>query len=393
MSLLTLSGVSKSYPKLRNKREHLRAVASLLFRGRLPAALTSPVLQNISLCVERGASLAVIGENGAGKSTLLKLLTGVLQASSGSMQLNGSIGALLELGAGFHPDLTGRENIELAGQLIGWSPREIKQASEGIIAFADIGDYIEQPIKHYSSGMVVRLGFAVLASRKPDLLITDEVLAVGDESFQKKCVAWTEQYLAQGGTLILVSHSMYHVQKLCRHALWLKRGRAEMQGEVFAVTQAYLAYHERKGNKQASAIRNTDHSQYQVKRVSLNGNEAENGFQHRQDEDLRVEADLYAPDARVPQILVGIVRADGTPVFGFGSEFDPVQPLALPGQLLRYRVCLPNLALLPGHYQIRVSVLDPEGVRLFDTATHEIVVQGASRLMGMVRLPYRWLTD
>src|SRR5690606_33783492 len=202
-------------------------------------------LEDVSLSVLPGQSLAIIGENGAGKSTLLKMLCGVLQPSAGSIQRRGRIGALLELGAGFDRERSGRANIAVSAGLMGWSAKETAEREAEIIAFADIGRYIDEPVKHYSSGMVVRLGFAVIAALKPDLLVTDEVLAVGDESFQKKCVRWMQDYLAGGGTLILVSHSMYHVQKLCRHACWLRAGEVAMQGDVFDVTQAYLAWHER----------------------------------------------------------------------------------------------------------------------------------------------------
>ena len=140
----------------------------------------------------------------------------MIQPTRGNVAVNGRVGALLELGSGFHPEYTGLANIDLAAALLGLAPSEIAAKRDEIIAFADIGEHIHDPIKHYSSGMVVRLGFAVATALAPDILITDEVLAVGDESFQKKCIAWMERYLAGGGTLLLCSHSMYHVQKLCR---------------------------------------------------------------------------------------------------------------------------------------------------------------------------------
>jgi len=143
-------------------------------------------------------------------------------------------------------EYTGLANIELAAALLGLSPREIAGKRDQIIAFADIGEHIGDPIKTYSSGMVVRLGFAIATALRPDIMITDEVLAVGDESFQKKCIAWMEGYLADGGTLLLCSHSMYHIRKLCRNALWLKEGRVRDSGTAADVAQAYLAYHEEK---------------------------------------------------------------------------------------------------------------------------------------------------
>jgi lipopolysaccharide transport system ATP-binding protein len=211
--LVETHALGKSYPLVFHSRDRLRALGRLLLGRRDVNAV--PVLRDISLRVRRGESLGLIGENGAGKSTLLKLLTGVLTPTTGTVHVNGRIGALLELGAGFHPDYSGRDNIALSASLYGLSANETRAKLDEIVAFADIGRYIEEPIKHYSSGMVVRLGFAIIAALKPDLLITDEVLAVGDEAFQKKCVRWIEEYLSNGGTLILVSHSMYHRRAGC----------------------------------------------------------------------------------------------------------------------------------------------------------------------------------
>src|SRR6478736_2527972 len=190
----------------------------------------------------------------AGASTLLKVVAGVIQPTRGGIAVNGRVGALLELGSGFHPEYTGLANIDLAAALLGLAPSEIAEKREEIIAFADLGSHIHDPIKQYSSGMVVRLGFAVATALAPDILITDEVLAVGDESFQKRCVAWIERYLDGGGTLLLCSHSMYHIQKLCSHALWLKDGRVEGYGESPEVTQAYLAYHEQKQARERAPV-------------------------------------------------------------------------------------------------------------------------------------------
>ena len=242
--LLRLSGVGKDYAKVESRGGRLRLVADLL-RGR-GARTVFRALDGVSLTMRRGESLGVIGENGAGKSTLLKIIAGVVKPTRGVVAVNGRVGALLELGSGFHPDYTGLANIDLAAALLGLTPSEIAAKRDEIVTFADLGAHIDDPIKNYSSGMVVRLGFAVATALTPDILITDEVLAVGDESFQKKCIAWMENYLAHGGTLLLCSHGMYHVQKLCSNALWLKDGCVARYGSAADVTQAYLAYHEEK---------------------------------------------------------------------------------------------------------------------------------------------------
>ena len=392
MSLLRAEGLAKVYPKVSKNRDRLSVMARLLLGRALPNSLAHTVLDQISLEVNPGESLAVIGENGAGKSTLLKLLTGVIHPTRGSVHVNGQIGALLELGAGFHPDYTGRENLELAGALYGFSGADLKQKLAEIIEFADIGSYLDEPVKHYSSGMVVRLGFALLAARRPELLITDEVLAVGDESFQKKCVRWIEDYLSTGGTLLLVSHSMYHVQKLCRKALWLQKGRVAGYGDVFDVSQSYLAYHERKTAKEiATTGRASSHLQYRVTSVLFNGvPENSANLSIAQQGELTLEIALHSPDQRAPVVLVGIVRADGTAIYGVTTDVDAIVPAQVQGEHFRISLHYPALPLLPGAYTVRVHALDPEGVRLFDTVTIDFVVRGESREFGLVRLPHQW---
>ncbi len=352
------------------------------------------VLRDIDLEVLRGESLGLIGENGAGKSTLLKLITGVLTPTSGSVSVHGTIGALLELGAGFHPEYSGRDNIAMAAALYGLEGARLRESIPEIIAFADIGDYIDEPVKHYSSGMVVRLGFAVVASLKPDSLVTDEVLAVGDESFQKKCVRWIEDYLAGGGTLMLVSHSMYHVQKLCRHACWLRGGEIAMIGDVFDVTQAYLAYHERKSSDVAEHTEIARAGlEFSVTNVRLNEVDSEQPLMLEQGQALRIAARMRSRDGRVPCLAIGIVRADGTPVYGVSSDMDGHQPRSAGSGEYLGEIEFPALSLLPGSYTVRVHSMDSEGVRLFDTVERGLVVRGASREFGMVRLAHRWIGD
>nr|WP_246387807.1 polysaccharide ABC transporter ATP-binding protein [Chiayiivirga flava] len=351
-----------------------------------------PALRDVSFEVRRGESLAIIGENGAGKSTLLKLLCGVLHPSSGNIRRAGTVGALLELGAGFNPEQTGRENIVVAAALMGWSEAEIGQRRAEIEEFADIGRYLDEPVKHYSSGMVVRLGFAVVAAISPDLLITDEVLAVGDESFQKKCVRWMEGYIESGGTLLLVSHSMYHVQKLCSHALWIKDGRPESYGDVFDVTQDYLAYHERKvaarlGSEIDSAYVG---SEYRLTRVLLDGGESELPRMLASGACLCIEAQIYCPDDRIPQLGIGLLRADGTAVFGTTSEIDGARAYRSDARHVTYKIDLQHMPLLPGSYTLKLHALDPEGVRLFDTVERGFIVRGATRELGMLNLARRW---
>jgi lipopolysaccharide transport system ATP-binding protein len=384
--LLHLSGVGKDYAKVDSNTGRVRLVLDLL-RGR-GVTHAFRALDAVSLELASGESLGVIGENGAGKSTLLKIVAGVITPTRGSIDVRGRVGALLELGSGFHPEYSGLANIDLAAALLGLTPAEIAAKRDEIIAFADIGEHIHDPIKHYSSGMVVRLGFAVATALTPDILITDEVLAVGDESFQKKCIAWMENYLAGGGTLLLCSHSMYHVQKLCRTALWLKDGHVERYGLASEVTQAYLAYHEEKaaGARQPiAAPQAAAAGVYAVQSLVLEPAErvAAGGS-------LVVSGEVFSPDDRAPVVLVGLVRADGTPVYGVATDMDGTAPTRIAPRRFAFALGFPRLPLLPGKYIVRAHALDPEGVRLFDNVEQPFVVEGASRELGLVRIEHGW---
>jgi len=384
--LLKVDNVGKDYAKVEERGGRVRLVFDLL-AGR-SAARVFRALDQVSFELQRGESLGVIGENGAGKSTLLKIVAGVIEPTRGSVTVGGRVGALLELGSGFHPDYTGLANIDLAAALLGLTPREIEAKREEIIAFADIGEHIHDPIKHYSSGMVVRLGFAIATALAPDVLVTDEVLAVGDESFQKKCIAWMERYLSNGGTLLLCSHGMYHVQKLCRSALWLRDGRVERYGDAAEVTQAYLAFHEEKGARAKDPIAASVAASagiYAIQSLDLLPGPAVG-----QGEELHLAGEVYSPDGRPPNVLIGIVRADGTPIYGVATDMDGVAPRRIAANRFAFALTLPRVELLPGKYFARVHALDPEGVRLFDNVERAFVVTGATREMGLVRLAHRW---
>ena len=385
-SLLELSHVGKDYAKVETRGGRLRLVLDLL-RGR-GAAHVFRALDDVSFSLARGESLGIVGENGAGKSTLLKIIAGVIQPTRGRVCVNGRVGALLELGSGFHPDYTGLANIDLAAALLGLAPSEIAAKREEIVAFADLGEHIHDPIKQYSSGMVVRLGFAVATALTPDVLITDEVLAVGDESFQKRCIAWMEGYLASGGTLLLCSHGMYHIQKLCRQALWLKDGRVERYGAATDVTQAYLAYHEEKHARSRQPVardRAAAEGWYAIESLAI-----EPGDAIAHGDAITIHGEAFSPDDRVPVVLVGIVRADGTPVYGVATDMEGAPPRRIAAKRYAFALAFPAMALLPGRYYVRAHALDPEGVRLFDHVERTLTVTGATRELGFVRLAHRW---
>jgi lipopolysaccharide transport system ATP-binding protein len=385
-TLLSLEGVTKDYPKVVTGGDRLRTMLALAFHRRDMPHFRA--LDNIDLTVRRGESVGIVGENGAGKSTLLKIIAGVLRPTQGKVERRGTVGALLELGSGFHPDYTGRENIYLAGVLMGVPPATMRSREKEILDFADIGPFIDEPIRHYSSGMGVRLGFAVATALRPDILITDEVLAVGDESFQQKCTQWIDNYLAGGGTLLLVSHSVFHVQTLCRKALWLHHGQVRMYGEAFEVTREYLTYHLEKRAIEQPAGRAAPGSP--VPRVEHATVTPVQGVAFETGGGMVVSATMSTPDGRAPVALVGIVRSDGTPVFGTHSNDTGYVPRAMPDGRFAFELRVEPLTLLPGRYKIRVHALEAEGLLMTDTYETYITVMGRSRDYGVVRLDHRW---
>src|SRR6185436_13680593 len=194
---------------------------------------------DVSFEVARGEAFGLIGSNGSGKSTLLKLVAGMLRPDAGTVTVDGRVAALIELGAGFHPEISGRENVYINGAVLGLSRREVDQRLDSIVEFSGLKDFIDEPVKTYSSGMYVRLGFAVAIHTAPDVLLVDEVLAVGDEAFAHRCLRKIEELLASGRTLLLVSHSLALMEGICDRLLWLDRGKAQMVGEPRRVADAY----------------------------------------------------------------------------------------------------------------------------------------------------------
>lgn len=390
-TLLKLAHIRKDYPIIRTGAGRLRTVFELLTGQAVHDHYRA--IDDISIDVERGQSWGIIGENGAGKSTLLKIIAGVVKASSGTIKVNGRISALLELGTGFHPEYSGRDNIFLASALMGWSRAETHAQLDAILAFADIGTHIDQPVKTYSSGMVVRLGFAVATALAPDLLVTDEVLAVGDESFQKKCLRWMEDFRARGGTFLLCSHSMYHIQSLCQKTMWIHDGKMRMQGESFDVTQAYLAYHEAKNRKDAplekpAAIVNSPYPLLSA--VWIEDTAGSNRAVFEMGEDIHLCGTYHSPDNQPTVLMAGLIRIDGTPVFGTFSNDANFQSNRINPNLFAFTLILKAIALLPGMYKLRAHTLDAPGLRMFDSREIDLTIRGQTRDHGFVRLSHQW---
>ena len=238
--VIRLEGVSVQYTAPSERYNTFKEYA-IRWMQRKVQHQTFLALNNVNLSIRRNEIFGLVGNNGAGKSTLLKLVARVLRPSIGRVCVKGRVAPLLELGAGFHPELSGRENVFLNGAMLGFTRKEMEEKFDGIVEFSEIGDFIEAPIRTYSSGMLARLGFSVAIDVEPEILILDEVLSVGDEMFQRKCLDRIEHFVKGSATILFVSHSMKMVEEMCSRAAWLDHGEVKAVGEPGEVIEAYRA--------------------------------------------------------------------------------------------------------------------------------------------------------
>lgn len=234
---IKVNDVTKTFKLYSDKPNTLK---EKLVRGRKNKTEVRKVLENINLTINKGETVALIGVNGSGKSTLLKLMTKIIYPNKGTIETNGKITSLLELGAGFHPDFTGRENIYFNASIFGLTKSEIEKRINEIINFSELGNYIDSPIRTYSSGMYMRLAFSIAINVDAEILLIDEILAVGDQHFQEKCFKKLEELAKSDNTIVIVSHSLESIKKLCKRAVWLNNGKIEKDGDCQTVIKQYL---------------------------------------------------------------------------------------------------------------------------------------------------------
>ncbi len=238
--VVSCRGVVKRFYRYEHRTRSLRELfIRMVLRRPIHVRRAQFTLRGLDLTVRRGEAVALVGQNGSGKSTALRLIAGIYAPSEGVIVTRGRLAAVIELGVGFHPELSGRENVVLYAAVMGFTRAEITERFDDIVAFAGIGDFIEEPVKYYSSGMQARLAFAVAACVRPDILLLDEVLAVGDQSFRERCLARLGEFLSQDGTLLVVSHDLDSIRQLCTRAVWVHEGQVRMDGTVDEVLAAY----------------------------------------------------------------------------------------------------------------------------------------------------------
>jgi ABC-type polysaccharide/polyol phosphate transport system ATPase subunit len=393
---IQFDGVSKKFILHHERARSFQELVVGLFRRNNRSREEFWALRDVSFAVEQGETVGIIGPNGAGKSTLLKLAARVIEPTSGRIAVRGRIGALLELGAGFHPDLTGRENIYLNGSILGLSRAEIRRRLDDIIGFAELERFIDVPVKHYSSGMFVRLGFSVAVHTDPEILLVDEVLAVGDQAFQRKCLERIDDLRRQGVTVLFVSHSADAVRALCNRAIWLHEGRVVADDAAEAVVRRYL---EHSWGRQTVAQPGGDERRWgtgriRIIRVRLLDGEGRERQQFRTGEPLVVEMH-YRAEERVERPVFGLAihRSDGIHITGPNTQFAGLDIPAVEGEgIVTYAI--PALPLLEGLYYISVSTHNWEDTEMYDYHDRMYgfwVLPGTRERYGIVTLSGDWV--
>lgn len=326
MGTITVSNLGKAYKQYPNRWSRL---AEWVLPGAKLSHTLKWVMQDVSFSVKPGEAVGIIGINGAGKSTLLKMITGTTQPTIGNVHITGRVAALLELGMGFHPDFTGRQNAFMAGQLLGYSVEEIARLMPEIEAFAEIGDYIDQPVRVYSSGMQMRLAFSVATAHRPDVLIVDEALSVGDAYFQHKSFDRIREFRKHGTTLLLVSHDKGAIQGICDRAILLNAGRMAMQGEPEAVMDYYNAMLAEKENQ---TVRQQETADGKLQTISGSGEATVEDIAMLNEKGVRIEVVnvgqpvqlriVVKTTADLPELVLGYVIKDrlGQEIFGTNTH-------------------------------------------------------------------------
>lgn len=357
-------------------------------------------LDSISFNVPFGQVLGIVGENGAGKSTLLKILAGTLSPTTGELIIRGKTAALLELGAGFHPEFTGRQNIYLNASLLGLSQDEIRSKEADIIAFSELEDFIDKPVKTYSSGMYVRLAFSIATVVDPDVLIIDEALAVGDQHFQKKCIDRMIQFCNGGKTVVFCSHNLYQINLLCQKAIWLHNGKLKMMGKAEDITRAYEDYSLEKDKRYKEETeekikgKNDDRSPDCVilDVWAENGSGSPIGEEISPHQDLILKMKIRAIKDVDVHFGFAILRSDDLLCFCALTSLDNLSTRHLKaGEVVEIESRIKDFSLLNGTYRVIGGILDPSGLYLHHYIDSKpFTVKSATQMVGLVDFAREW---
>jgi len=413
--------LAKVYRRFLHQNQ-FRTLKSALLTGSLLSDLTSDqiftALDGVSFEVPKGSTFGVIGENGSGKSTLLKLLAGITKPTRGRLNVDGRVSALIELGAGFHPEISGRENVAINGIMLGLTRKQVEERFDAIVAFAELERFIEAPVKTYSSGMYMRLGFAVAIHVDPDVLLIDEVLAVGDEAFSRKCLDKIGEFRRRGKTILIVSHSLGLVEKMCDDVLWLRRGKVEGRGDPKRVVDRYLTYvaggeeHFLAGAQGQAPAAAGPAPEAGPGHVDSRHGYREGRWGAREVEITAVrlldslgrERHVYVPGESLTLALavrakqpiddfvfgIGLFTTDGVNVYGTNTHIEDWKPQRIHGEA-EVRLELSELRLVEGTYLIDVAAHRRDGTPYdYHRGLHSFRVKSRIKDVGVYRPSHRW---
>ena len=412
--------VSKVYRRFLHKNQ-FKTLKSALLKGSLLSDLapeeTFTALRDVSFEVPRGSTFGVIGENGSGKSTLLKLAAGITRPTSGRLDVQGRVSALIELGAGFHPEISGRENVAINGIMLGLTRKEVERRFDEIVRFAELEAFIDAPVKTYSSGMYARLGFAVAINVDPDVLLIDEVLAVGDEAFTRKCLDKIGEFRRRGRTIVLVTHSLGLAEKMCDEVLWLRHGVAAGSGDPKRVVDAYLTYvaggeETLLAQEQRAQAARAESGPQQAAGPPVDGEYRQGRWGSREVEivsvrlldDRGAERHVFVPGERLTLALavrardevedfvfgVGLFTADGVNVYGTNTHLEQFLPVSLVGEA-EVRFEMADLRLVEGSYLLDVAAHRRDGTPYdYHRGLYSFRVKSRLKDVGVYRPQHRW---
>ncbi len=389
---IRVENVSKIYRVFASPTERLKRLI-----GRRGKYLDFAALHDVSFSVEPGEAVGIIGENGAGKSTLLKIVSGTTAPTSGEARVNGTVASILELGAAFHPEFSGRDNAVLYGALLGLDRQAVEERLERILNFAELGEFIDHPVKSYSTGMAMRLAFAVATHLDSQVLVIDEALAVGDGYFQKKCIDRLLEIKDAGKTILFCSHSMFYVTSFCDRALWLKQGDLERDGSAQEVVSEYEDFlldrnRHRLDLEEPAGPGDTTGRQAIIRSIRVLNGEGQEITTYTPGAGLVVEVTWESRDPDgVYHVGMALERRDGSRVFGAATFWDGVEAVRGEGAHTA-RIVIDSLPVAQGSYSVSAFLFDESGLHIYDQAvlTGHLEPAEPGWKAGLLELPHRW---
>jgi ABC-type polysaccharide/polyol phosphate transport system ATPase subunit len=397
--LIVFEKISKQFSFVPGKPQSFLESFISVFKQQPTAGQNLWAVRDLSFSVRQGECLGLIGRNGSGKSTALKLVARILRPTAGYMCIRGRVSALLELGAGFHHDLTGRENIYLNASVLGLSRDDVDTAFADIVEFSELGDFIDMPVKHYSSGMYMRLGFSVAIHVRPDILIVDEILAVGDYAFQKKCIDRIYEMKRRGTTIIMVSHDLEMMRRLCTHLLWIEKGEMQAYGLAEEVAVAYRDYSQARVDQQLSAQGNRHFERWGTGEIEITAVRFLNGAGDEQKtfqtgDPLTIEMAYMAHQPiREPEFGLAIHHQSGAHVNGPNSRLANLITGTIEGEG-RIRYHIEHLPLLPARYEVTAAIHDSRLSHAYDyhkqAYQFQVKPKGNGEIEGIMAIPATW---